>query len=62
MSVSAEYILKQSRLNMSLDSSLGVKSVLETTVVPGVNIQLCSDVNQIKDQYRFGFGIVFGNN
>ena len=61
MAVTAEYTLKQSKVSFSADSNLSIKSLVETTVIPGVNIQLASDINQTKDQYRFGFGFVFGN-
>ena len=61
MSVTAEYTLKQSKVNFSVDSGLSIKSLVETTVTPGVNIQLASDVNHGKDQYKFGFGFVFNN-
>lgn len=57
--VTGEYILKQSKIHMSVDSNFGVKSMLETQVVPGLTLQLASDVNQPADQYRFGFGFVF---
>lgn len=61
MSVTGEYTLKQSKVNFSIDSGFSIKSLVETSVIPGVNVQLASDVNHAKDQYRFGFGFVFNN-
>lgn len=61
MSVSGEYTLKQSKVNFGIDSGFTIKSLVETTVTPGVNIQLASDVNHLKDSYKFGLGFVFNN-
>ena len=61
MSVTGEYTLKQSKVNFGIDSGLTIKSLVETTVTPGVNIQLASEVNHMKDSYKFGFGFVFNN-
>jgi len=60
MSIGAEYILKQSKLHMSVDSNLLIKSTVETTVAPGVLMQFTADVCQIKGTYRFGYGIIMG--
>jgi hypothetical protein len=60
MSVGAEYMLKQSKLHMSVDSNLTIKSALETTVMPGVTIQLCAEEQHPKDAYKFGMGIMMG--
>jgi hypothetical protein len=60
MSFGAEYYLKQSKLQMSVDSNLHVKSLVETTIVPQVQLQLSAEMLQSKDVYRFGYGIVMG--
>jgi hypothetical protein len=60
MSLGAEYILKQSKLNMSIDSNLQLKSVVEATILPGFQLQFCADVAQTKEIYRFGFGVLIG--
>ena len=60
MSLTAEYILKQSRLSMSVDSNVALKSLLETTIAPGVQLQFGADVSQLQGQYRFGYGIMMG--
>lgn len=60
MSLAVEYILKQSKLNMSIDSNLTVKSTIETTVLPGFTLQLCAEEQHLKDAFRFGLGITMG--
>lgn len=61
MSVAAEYTLKQSTLHISLDSNLVVKSMLDVrNVIPGANLQLCGEMNHIKDSHRFGVGFTMG--
>jgi hypothetical protein len=60
MSVGAEYMLKQSKLHMSVDSNLQLKSMVETAIAPGVQMQLCADMVQHKGVYKFGFGILMG--
>lgn len=60
MSIAAEYVLKQSKMHMSVDSNLVFKSLLETTVMPGFMIQLSAEEQHFKDIYKFGFGIMMG--
>lgn len=60
MSVGTEYTLKQGKLHMSMDSNFMVKSLLETTAVPGVTLQFSADLMHLQGQYRFGFGITMG--
>jgi hypothetical protein len=61
MSVTGEYTLKQSKVNFGIDSAFTIKSLVETTVTPGVNMQMASEVNHMQDSYKFGFGFVFNN-
>jgi len=60
VSVGAEYTLKQSKLHMSLDSNLVAKSSVETTLAPGMTMQLCAEIAQAAQTYRFGFGVSMG--
>lgn len=62
MTLYAEYILKQSKLNFSIDSNFLIKSLLETTLSPGTSLQFSAEVMQAKDHYRFGYGITLGGN
>jgi hypothetical protein len=57
MTVGAEYSLKQSKLHMSLDSTMLLKSYLETQVGPGVTMQFCAEMRQAQDHYKFGYGL-----
>jgi hypothetical protein len=61
MTVAAEYILKQSKLHMSMDSNLQVKSSLETSVVPGIQMQVAGEIAHLAGAYKIGFGIVMGS-
>ncbi len=45
---------------MSIASDMHIKSAVETSIAPGVQLQLCADMNQYKGHYRCGFGIVMG--
>lgn len=56
-SIGAEYTLKQSKLQMSIDTNLIIKSQLTTQIVPSVNLQLSAEMSQFKEHYRFGYGI-----
>ncbi len=60
VSLNAEYILKQSKLHMGIDSNLFVRSNLETALSAGVTLQFSAELNQLKDHYRFGYGIAMG--
>jgi hypothetical protein len=60
MTVGAEYTLKQSKIQMTIDSAMLLKSSLETTIAPGITMQICGEMRQDKDHYRFGYGIVMG--
>jgi hypothetical protein len=60
MSVSAEYMLKSSRVSLSLDSNVTLKSLVETPIAPGVQLQLAAEMGQLQGQYRFGYGIMMG--
>ncbi len=62
MTLYAEYILKQSKLNFSVDSNLFLKSMLETTITPGTSLQFSAEILHAKDHYRFGYGITMGGN
>jgi Eukaryotic porin len=60
MSVGAEYTMKQSTLHMSIDSGLLIKSSLSTTIAPGTELQLCAEMQQAGQHYKFGVGVMMG--
>lgn len=60
MSVGAEFMLKQSKLCMGVDSNLLLKSYLETSLNPGTQLQISAEMMQAANHYKFGFGIVMG--
>lgn len=53
----AEFTLKASKLNMSVDSNITWRSTLDTQVMPGVNLSFAAEVNQREDQYRYGLSL-----
>ena len=60
MTVGAEYTLKQSKIQMTIDSNMLIKSHLETTIAPGVTMQFCAEMCQGQNVYKFGYGIAMG--
>lgn len=60
MSVGAEYMYKQGRIHMSLDSNLTVRSSLDTNVSPGMNLQLVTELSQLNQQAKFGTSLMMG--
>ena len=61
VSVSAEYMLKTSKIHMSVDSDVTFKSTLEAAVVPGIHLQLCAEINPLQEEHKsFGYGITMG--
>jgi hypothetical protein len=57
MTLGAEYILKQSKIQLSIDSNLQFKSTLETTLQPGFTLNFTAEIAQINNTYKFGYGI-----
>lgn len=60
----AEYTLKQSKINLSVDSNLQFRTSVETALQPGVQLQLCAEMdhfgNNEMGSYKFGYGITMG--
>ena len=61
MSFNAEFMLKQSKLHMGIDSNLLLKSYLETSISPSTQLQFGAEMMQASNHYRFGFGIVLNS-
>mmetsp|Transcript_2848 Transcript_2848/g.4360 ORF Transcript_2848/g.4360 Transcript_2848/m.4360 type:complete len:323 (-) Transcript_2848:115-1083(-) len=59
-SVGAEFMLKQSKIQLGIDSNFVIKSYLETHLSPNTQLQLCAETMQLNNHYRFGFGILMG--
>ncbi len=61
MNVSAQYILKQSKINMGVDSDLSIKSSVETSIAPGVQLNITAEIPQLKqDASKFGIALLMG--
>lgn len=56
----AEYILKQSRLQMSIDSNVQVRSTVDINTGQGFQLQFSGDLGHLSGSARFGFGIMVG--
>ncbi|KAJ1399052.1 hypothetical protein B484DRAFT_406454 [Ochromonadaceae sp. CCMP2298] len=52
MSLNAEYMLKQSKIHMGIDSNLVLKSYLEAELSPKVTLQMCAEMQQATNHYR----------
>ena len=61
MAVNAEFMLKQSKIHMGIDSNLLLKSYLETSISPTTQLQFGAEMLQHANHYRFGFGIVLNS-
>lgn len=53
-------MLKQSKVSMGIDSNLQLRSLVETSLAPGVQLQFAAEMAHLQGQYRFGYGIVMG--
>lgn len=60
MGVTAEFMLKQAKLHVGIDSNLLLKSYLESSLNAGTQMQLAAEMQQASNHYKFGFGIVMG--
>ncbi|KAJ1396818.1 eukaryotic porin-domain-containing protein [Ochromonadaceae sp. CCMP2298] len=60
MSLNAEYMLKQSKIHMGIDSNLVLKSYLEAELSPKVTLQMCAEMQQATNHYRVGAEIRVG--
>ena len=60
MGLSAQYSLKQSSLNFGVDSNLLIKSMVNAEFLPGITMQLSSEVHHGSGHYRFGYGLTMG--
>lgn len=56
----AEYILKQARLHMSIDSNVQVRSAIDANTGQGFQLQLSGDLGHLSGASRFGFGLMIG--
>ena len=56
----AEYFLKQSKLNFSVDSDFAVRSTLDAELAGIGQLQLCAEVQHAAEtQFKIGYGLIF---
>jgi hypothetical protein len=60
MTASAQYALKSSTLNLSINSDLMLKSSIEVKLSQGVQFQLAGEALQAKDHFKFGYALIMG--
>ena len=61
MNLSAQYILKQSKVTMGVDSDLTMRTTVESNIAQGVQLSISAEIPQLKqDSCRFGYGIMMG--
>ncbi len=53
-------MLKQSKVQIGVDSNLLLKSYIETNVAPGTTMQISAEMMQAQNHYKFGIGLVLG--
>jgi hypothetical protein len=58
--VAAEFTLKASKVHMSTDQNLNVKSTLNITLGPGQELLFSAEMSQLSGDYKFGYGIQMG--
>lgn len=56
----ANYTLKESRGNLSVDSDLTIKSSVESSISPGVNLQIVAETSQLNTQAKVGVMATMG--
>ena len=61
MNLSAQFILKQSKLTIGVDSDLTMRSVIESNISGGVQLSLSAEIPQLKQEScKFGYGLMMG--
>lgn len=56
VTVAAEYFLKQSKILMSLDSDVTVRSTIDTQVLGGLSLTLNAEVQPLAQSLKIGYG------
>lgn len=59
-SVGYDYTFKQSRLRGTIDSHGKVCALLEESLGPGVKLLLSGELDHLRGDHRFGFGMTVG--
>jgi hypothetical protein len=58
--VGAEFTLKASKVHVSTDQNLNIKSSLNVTLGPGQELLFSAEIGQLSGESKFGFGIQMG--
>ena len=56
----AEFNLKQSKISTVIDGSGCMKTVLDTKLGPAASVIFSGEVDHMKDNYKFGYGLTIG--
>jgi len=61
MNASAQYILKQSKVTMGVDSDLTMRTTVESNIAQGVQLSISAEIPQLQqDQCKFGYALLMG--
>ena len=60
-SLSAEFMLKQAKLHMTVDRNLAVATVIESNVRPGLKLMFSATLDHASDGFNCGYGLQFGD-
>ena len=60
MAVGAEYMYKQGRLHISVDHSLTIRSSLDTSISPGMTMNLTGELSQFNNKFKMGMTVFSG--
>jgi len=57
VSFGAEFNLKQSKVSTVIDGGGAIKTVLEAKLGPQQTLTFSAEMDHMKDQFKFGYGI-----
>jgi hypothetical protein len=60
MSLTSQYFLKQSKIEIGFDSNLLIRSTLETNVYPGLSLAFAGEMLQASNHFKFGTAVTLG--
>ena len=58
--VGYDYTLRQARLRGRIDSEGKIAALVEERINVGVNFLLSAEIDHVKKDYKFGFGLTVG--
>ena len=59
--LSADFMLKQAKIQTSIDKQLTVRTAVESNVRPGLKLLLSAELDHATDGFKCGYGLQFGD-